>query len=67
MKLVKWWKNIPKKFNKKELYIQKLLWLTLWIRVNLLSKNKDVKELKMACGLANHSYRKMKKFERLNK
>lgn len=61
MKLVKWWKNTPKRFTRIEKTKQKILWIYYYIRINLFSLNKENKEVKKTCCLSNLSYRKMKR------
>jgi len=59
MKLIKWWKNTPRKFTKRELIQQKLIWCIGWIEINLFTKSKN-RAFREACYLGNISYRKMK-------
>ncbi|TKJ26206.1 MAG: hypothetical protein CEE42_05185 [Promethearchaeota archaeon Loki_b31] len=59
-KLVKWWRNTPKKFTKLEKIIQIGCWVIWSVRVSVFTIGKNKKEVKVACCLSNVSYRKIR-------
>ncbi len=63
MKIVKWWHSYKKHgWSQKEKFRERVLWIILWIRVNLLTINKEKKEMKHNLSLGNISYKMMKKY-----